>query len=671
MINLSLTQKRNDSDLGGSIWNTQNMTFDKRGAVTLAPRVVAIYTADDDAQYGDTLAIVGYGSAHVVLTTDGIFEASISNLSISQNADLNVPSTGELGHWSDAVQWQNRIYVSKDDDVAWWAGGDWTNLGLSLTADVPHPLCVFESFAGGYLAIANGNTVNLRTTAHADVATLTIPADFEITSMRYRQTNLYIGTKHLNGGEAKLFIWNGSGSAAQQGYGVGSDWIFSLADYDSSICLVTNAGQLLRFNGGGFSELANFPVYYSEFLWQQGSSGLEIGGKVFNRGMIADGSNLYIVIDGSVVSKSANVYPSGFLENQPSGVWCYDPSVGLYPRHLTTTDKYRTVNVSAVDTSTYALTLASAIDAETGDPIHIAGVGSLTGISLDNTYFAIKDSPTTIRLAYTPADAFGDFPIEIGGTVGGASVYVLPNNKIGDLTDVRQGAISTIYTGDQPPEFLRSNIIWGTRATAVGSTTALDALNILSLGRNVGSLTTGRIYGESLKETWQRLIQEVRNLNFDTDSLVIKYRTTERFGLPTVETAGTWISPTSFFANGASTALNQPQEGDEVVILSGAGAGRTAHLTAAPDHQDDPDFPYGRWIVSLDESIPNASSGETMTFHITNFKKAEIVTNQMDLEPSEVSIGTDNTGPWVQFKLEPRGFGIEVIAQKLMSEINK
>lgn len=632
----------NSGDIFGVLNSSRNISFDNEGVATLLGRSCALATSADGGDLSDlgiVQAIVYYDDKYQVVTTDELFELDPSDFGVTINSESGNPSTDS---GTDAVVWQRRLYVTSTNNLSYWNATTWTGSLLSTTSGVPHPLCVFEN--KNKLAVGNGNTVKLLNSDHSVNTTLTLPEEFYVTTMRWRYNNLYIGTKHRDGGEAKMFVWNGSGSEAQSGWGVNSNWIFSMAEYDSSVAIITNSGELLRFNGGGFKPLAALPVYYSNLIWQSGTSGNATSGKVLNRGMIADGDVLYLVIDGEVVG-SGNIYPHGFIRNQLSGLWCFDPRVGLYPKSTTATDRFVSYGVSSVSSNT--LTLSTTTKAQTGDPCFVKNPASLSGISIGATYFIIKVSDSEIKLAINRADAIDGVAMTISGSVASVELYIPSGNSFGDLTDVSQGAVTTTSSQATFPGMFPGNVIWSGNG-------ASNSIAMTSLAANVGEMTTQRMSALGTIDTWQKVIVRYRNLT-SQDKIVVKYKVLDRDGLPTSwYDDANWYDASSFVYTKQNTSISQVEVGDEVVLVSGDGAGRTAEISEIGTNS-------GNVTVSLKEEVPGITAGDTSTFYIDGWKVAGVIdsdTNTNDYGYAEVNLGVKS--PRILVKLELQGHEVKV-----------
>ena len=230
-----------NSDVFGDIFSAAGVSFDERGYIKLSKRPTSLYSSADSASFGLLLSVVYYNinSLYYLVTSAGI-------LTINSTFDVSVIGGSPFptaSIYNDAIAFNNKMYVVSDTSVYTLSTSTWADLSISLTAGVPKCLEVLPS--GPYWALGHANTIRLYDTSNSLVRTLTIPADYQITSLKYRQNNLYVATKHLHGGEAQIFIWSGTSTAYQASYGVRANKIYSLADYGQSVVAATSAGQFL------------------------------------------------------------------------------------------------------------------------------------------------------------------------------------------------------------------------------------------------------------------------------------------------------------------------------------------------------------------------------------------------------------------------------------------
>ena len=641
-------------DFFGNIQKTRSTQFDDKGRCTLSKKPNVLYTNSDDSTFTHILAVLPFQSTYLVCTSDigGQFELDPTDASFTY-----VGAGSGIYQGVDAVVYNGLRFVSRGPTTvsSLNATSDtWTDRVTGLASGVPHPLAAFENL--NQLAVGNGNKVQTYNTSYSLQETMVIPDHFTVMWLRWRQNNLYIGTKNNSGEYAKVFVWNGIGSQAQAGYSVNAEWSYSGAEYASSITTVTSAGQLLRFNGGGFDVLANFPIFYTDKSWLSNETYL---GKVFNRGMIADGDLLYINIDGSAEIAGA--------ENDnimPSGVWCFDPDVGLYHRSGYSSKKYDAIAPSSVVSDVF--TMASAHGAETGDAVYMSNIGSLTGLTVAYTYYAIRVSDTTLKLALTPADAKAGNAITIGGSVGSASFLFDNRTGVGTTYDVTYtGAITTTQSDSPLPDFYGSDIIFGGMVKDTDGTTDIYTLQSLGLGRNVGSFNTTLVPSQQVTDIQQKLVIKYEGVNLDTDKIVAKYRVKKRFGLPTpsrVTDSGlvSWSSNKVLGVDDTEKHVRQAEIGDEVEVISGAGAGRNAHISSIREAS------ASVREFTLDETIEGVSSAQKSEIMIDNWTKLGEITNDDDEGYKEFDIGT--VGKEIEVKVELRGLGVSVEEVFLVNE---
>ena len=329
--------------------------------------------------------------------------------------------------------------------------------------------------------------------------------------------------------------------------------------------------------------------------------------------------------------------------------------MGLYHRNSLATNKYQTIAPSSVASNVF--TMASAHEAETGDAVYISDAGSLTGITVDYTYFAIKTSSTALKLALTPADAKDGKAITIGGSVGTASFLFDERSAIGSTYDISfAGAMQTVQSNTPFASFFGSKLLFGSRVKDTDGTTDVYNMQSLGLGRNVGSFTTTLVPSQGILDTQQKVYVKFEGVNLASDKIVVKYRKKKRFGLPTASrktTAGlgNWSDNSHVSINTTAKPASQTKEGDEVEILSGGGAGRTAHIKSIRDATTD-------LVFTLDENIEGVSTTQNSEINVDNWTKLGTITNADINGYKEFPIGGISKS--VEIKVEMRGVDIKI-----------
>lgn len=646
---------RHDSDIYGSIVNSRNLDFSKDGYVQLARKAMVLYSGKTDVNFRRPIVFAATDSLIYLVTTEAIFEINPFGGQLVFSALPGNVDAPDSGIYSDALVYQSELHVSDDDSVCAYDGSSWDRVITGLSDDYPHPLCVSEHQVA--LAVGDGNLVNLYNTGYSLLTTLVLPKDHIVFCIRWRMDQLYIGTRNISGGSAKVFIWNGAGTGAQQGYSVQADWVYSMCEYQSSIAAITSAGQVLRFNGGGFDELpgASLPVASTPYSWTSNTTDNNIIGKVASRGMAAIGSSLYININGELDNEST-VLPGRQLNSMPSGVWVYEPTIGMSHRAGYNYQKKLSLAPSSVGSS--VLQFATSHQAQLGDAVIASNVVSLVGVTEGQVYYAVPGGSQALKLALTPKDALEGRTITITGTPAFNDTFDF---------DTYESVSSTVINNTGPIFALgkeRPNLFYGSEVFFAGEVMDGDMENnqivmSLGMGRNVGRFTTAKILASDIEDTFQQLVSKYTPFILDTQKLVIKYRSEERYGFPTPLRfsdlgLATWVTQESFTVDARYRDFKSVEVGDEIEVVEGAGAGYTAHIT---DIQVSGDT----YTVTLDESFP-VTTEQQFDFVADNWERFTTITNE-DLSENRSFDKTtldDVHSKWVQFRVELRGFNMSI-----------
>lgn len=633
----------NDGNIFGILHETHNMNFDKNGEITLSPRAVALLNDVTDSDFGIPLAILSFNGAYHVVTSDSLFRGTLSGTAFTE-----VAGTPQLAETSDALVFNNKLMVTTDNSLSSLDNTNtWANSLDSYIAGVPHPLCEFASATTYKLAVGNKNTVEtLDTSYNANATVLTLPTNYVVTTLAYRSGYLYVGTKDVYGGEAMIFMWNGSGANAQYSVSTGAQWVYCIIPYKSSVAAITNEGELLYVDGTSATRLSALPVFFAQGArWEQGNNTL---GKVSKRGMTALGDNIYANICGTV--------GNGYVPEMKSGLWSYSAENGF--THYTSTVSDLWVRDASLTLASSVFTTSATHSLKTGDPVLFTNVTGIGNVTQGQMYYAIPLTATTLQIAGSRQAADDGDYITLSGTPTADTLNYVPNTDNGDVGSATSGpVIATNYLDD-------SLAIWGSDFVWAGVTkdntdTSRKVLNVNSFGINTGSFTTQRIASENVSQTWQSIDAFIQGVNLSLEKVVIKARagTTKE----TENVNITWTGATTFVTTNQSV-FGQIEVGDEVIFNSGCAQGRYAHVTAV-------DTSTNTVTVTVDESFgTNAATGNA---RFTNFKKVSTITNTREDIDNASSTLDALKATWVQFKVEMRGFSPSVSQLEIENSVNQ
>lgn len=645
----------NQSDLFGNIEYTKNINFDELGYMKLSPRCVSLLNSEDDTNFNLPVAIgrVSFGDFYVATAENPyILDISDSNCSLIEDTDNGNDTPPNLTFDSHGKWWVNRWHVTTDTALFYKtvSNGDWTDTSVSLTSGKVHPIEAFEK--ANTLMVGNGNAVKQLNTSYAttSLAQLTISSDYEVTQLAYNNNYLAIGTKLSDTAEgqnkeASLFIWDGSASSANEAHKVGSDMIVGLAPYKSSFVILTRKGELKYFNGGGFDNIASFPVYFKNLIW-----GDFINRQAFGDNIVVEGDRIYINIKSEILDDNLKTYS----EQMPGGIWCYDPQIGLYHRYSGSISQGTVLYVqsSGVDTSLDKMTVYTTSSYPTSPTIPITGspvkVLSTTigGLKQGEIYYIIKSSSTEFKLATTKENAIALIPINLTSTGGNSLFLTVDEKDFGQALTERTGGIG--FFGHKT--FAYENLIFGGDYIEEGGS-QYSYLNMsVAKFRNIGYAVTKKIQSSKITDILQKIFTKYRPLKSD-DIITIKYKEKDYIGFPEIAsctaTSNTILTTTTYIPY--ADAYTEEMECE---VIQGAGSGQMVKITSIEESG-------GTYTITLDEELVGVDASDTLVIKIDTWKALGTITSSDDSNWKELSYDGKES-KFVKYKIVLDGSDITV-----------
>lgn len=646
----------NNSYKMGSLWATKNITLDEEGIIKLSPRTVSIYDTTDDADFDLPVAFGRYTSGTFYLATkDEPFNVSISGVStmISEDSSSNNPN---LTSGSHGVWFQNAFHETTSNNVRSIAGGTWsTDLISNLSTTSRHYMAVFKN--KNSLAISDGNIIRLYNDSYTETQTLTLPEDFEVIGLSYNYYKLGIITRLGNdssgqNSNAYFFTWDGATNEAGTGVDTGASSTVSIVPYLSSFAILTTEGQLLYWNGGGFDTLASFPFYFTSNRFSD-----NLNFTAYGDTMIVDGDTILINIGFNF--DAFGYKAEEYIVNNPSGIWCYDPQIGLYHKYSPSISRAfnHWITAGNVNTTTDIITTSQTIP-DTGNPLIVSGLNGseIGGITNRKIYYVIKLSATTFKIAETKEKAIALDYVDLTSQTDNVYIWMYDIKDYGATNTGSSGAIA--FIGAKKDWY--TDIISGTtlkNSSDVNTETLFMAVPYLD---NVGYFITPKIFSPSKTDIIRNLVIKHRPLDVH-DKIIVKSKMTDYLGLPTTSIVTTatrpanWTSNTEFnTTTNLSEAKTQIDNGEELEleIVSGVGAGQMSKIFSI-------DYSNGTYTITLSDEIIGASSGLKSQFVIDNWKiHQEINFENQTNGTAEIAIAENSKSP--QFKIELRGIGTAI-----------
>ena len=172
--------------------------------------------------------------------------------------------------------------------------------------------------------------------------------------------------------------------------------------------------------------------------------------------------------------------------------------------------------------------------------------------------------------------------------------------------------------------------------------------------QHFGSFETTKIFSSHIKSTWNKIYVIFKNLLTSTDKIVVKYRVKDS---TKTEATCLWDSTNRLITN---TDLSAFSQGDEVEVIQGTGAGKTAHITSIDPHG-------GGYTVVLDDDFANVT-GNCKVFFDNWRKFSSDIDNTHTENFKELSSGELSGGSFIQIKVSFQSTGKNEIYKLKLSE---
>ena len=362
-----IARQANIGENYGDIWASFNLDLiSNPGKIRVSPKVDFTTSSGDNALFvkpyafirnqASTAAVDSYFAicdqavfvrrvdAATAFVKDTYTDSPTSVLSALYSDAININGTLAITTKQEIYQLTRTNSVSTEG--VWITNWGTATLGRALVNNIPHPVCLgFDNvfLVGDQVAVdnegASGERVgqaSVHTVTATNTATLNrlvFPADFEILWIRSSSSNYWIGTRHKYGGEGKVFSWDGFSENYVGDYGVGAEISFAGVIKDGICYTINNNGQLLQFNGAGFSEIARLPIaFHKTDRWDNdGAVPPTIGYSVHRNGIALIDNKINILLGAGIDGNN-----NEFLENMVSGIWEYTKDTGLYHKYSIT-----------------------------------------------------------------------------------------------------------------------------------------------------------------------------------------------------------------------------------------------------------------------------------------------------------------------------------------------
>jgi hypothetical protein len=327
----------NESMSRGNIYSAFNVLFDAdKGKVKLNPPILDVLNTGDDGDFLEPHAIANFRKADdtllsVALTFKaGDFCGLWDIAAGTKITGTNTPSTASYNQSGmciyDVGAEGGQYLCISDTDGLHYSGA--TDIGWALNAEAAfkNRFILIPLTSTNRLYLLNASRVVSCDTALTVVTTgaYTLQqATFigQIICAVASTNKIWISTSvtAFSGapGECRIYEWDGISANVQNIYTIPTKKIQAITILNEAPVAIDERGRLWFFNGYNFELKDGVRIPYKE------DSFYTLTCQVHRNGMISLKEKIYILVGSNSVSKNSS-------ERGLSGIWCYDPAIGLY-----------------------------------------------------------------------------------------------------------------------------------------------------------------------------------------------------------------------------------------------------------------------------------------------------------------------------------------------------
>lgn len=318
----------------GNVFSTFNVMFDAdMGRIKLNPKMELYYSEADNADFLYPFAIVnattdgGTQSDTYVLTTNGgaigyVF-STLTGLAKITASDAPSKATDETSDMclylgSNDTEW---LHVSDADGLHYvdpaLSESTWS---IKTNADFKNKFILIPFIRTNRLYMFTTSSVHswdgISSTPETSGAYTQVNGLSNITCARASSERIWYATSGITGtGKSKVYEWDGVNVNPLKIYTLDTDAILSMSILGDIPHLMDRRGRMWVYNGYEFVIKDTLPFREDD------TSNATVS--IHRNGMITEKGKIYILVG----SASSNLNTT---ERSLSGIWCYDPNIGLY-----------------------------------------------------------------------------------------------------------------------------------------------------------------------------------------------------------------------------------------------------------------------------------------------------------------------------------------------------
>ncbi|MFA6314984.1 MAG: hypothetical protein WC648_01260 [Candidatus Paceibacterota bacterium] len=334
----------NLGDNQGSLWGTFNVDLTKKKGSIFGTRMISngslsSYSGLTNLGLATSFARIDMGDGIQYWTVAGskVFKSVAASFPTTFiEDDLSGSPTTCSSRCSDMKVFNESLYVTTASRVVYKLGGaGWSSFTAGNVNSNSHLLAVYGNRlymttevckiiswdSADTVASSGSYTINLES------AGLGSETENIITFLTPASNGIWIGTVNRYGLNARVYFWDGvTADTFENAYSINSTGAMACVIKDDVPVILNNDGVLGQLNGATFVEIARFPIRNKKMLTNAFSFYNDRWVHPNGIGIVNGRVNILVNL-GEMSNNSQNE------ENCPSGIWEYDPDIGLYHKY--------------------------------------------------------------------------------------------------------------------------------------------------------------------------------------------------------------------------------------------------------------------------------------------------------------------------------------------------
>jgi len=330
----TILQQNGNSDMLGDIIESFNIDLTSNYGSIKTTGMKEVINSSDSTDIGVPVAFAFFNNNYYFVTDDYVYKGG-ANLddTFTKETTGGAPTNEMSEAFSDLALFNGYLYASGVDEVFKKStGGTWTEpLTSGTLEDSPHLMTPF----GDRLYITNDYTIVTSINTGDALATTVNRLDlglnseeWSITMLKAASDKLWVGLVNTVNSKGLMYTWDGATTNTPTSrYELDSGVVAGEILNNTPYFLDVN-GRLMVFNGSGFSETASL-YKKTPYIFQSANEENNLRFIHPNGITVTDSGTILMLISNETDSQSGDTYE----DTIPSGVYEYDPNIGLYHKY--------------------------------------------------------------------------------------------------------------------------------------------------------------------------------------------------------------------------------------------------------------------------------------------------------------------------------------------------